>query len=139
VDKVGRRDVVVVAQSAGRCGDADGEIACAKKGDAVLIGKPKTVAASLGALRNEVARREKLVPANVYAPLWVTEFPMFEYHEEDGRYYSTHHPFTSPVDEDLPLLERAVDGGETDLLGSIRTKARAILLKTSLNWNMFGS
>jgi len=64
-----------------------------------------------------------LIPANVYAPLWVTEFPMFEYHEEDGRYYSMHHPFTSPVDEDLSLLERAVDGDETDLLGSIRTKA----------------
>ena len=85
--------------------------------------KPKTVAASLGALRNEVARREKLIPENVYAPLWVTEFPMFEYHEEDGRYYSMHHPFTSPVDEDLSLLERAVEGGETDLLGKIRTNA----------------
>jgi len=99
--------------------------ALAEKGDAVLIvaGKPKTVAASLGALRNEVARREKLIPANVYSPLWVTEFPMFEYHEDDDRYYAMHHPFTSPVDEDLTLLERAVDGGETALLGQIRTKA----------------
>jgi aspartyl-tRNA synthetase len=97
----------------------------ATKGDAVLIvsGKPKTVAAALGALRNEVARREKLIPDNIYAPLWVTEFPMFEYHEEDGRYYSMHHPFTSPVDEDLSLLERAVENGETELLSSIRTKA----------------
>jgi len=101
------------------------KVAGAQKGDAVLIvaGKGKTVAASLGALRNEVARREKLIPAGAYAPLWVTEFPMFEYHEEDGRYYSMHHPFTSPVDEDLSLLERAVDGGETELLGQIRTKA----------------
>lgn len=100
-------------------------LAGAKKGDAVLIvsGKPKIVAAALGALRNEVAKRENLVPANVYAPLWVTDFPMFEFHEEDGRYYSMHHPFTSPVDEDLPLLERAVEGGETNLLGQIRTKA----------------
>jgi aspartyl-tRNA synthetase len=99
--------------------------AAAKKGDAVLIvaGKPKTVAASLGALRNEVARREKLIPANAYAPLWVTEFPMFEYHEDDGRYYAMHHPFTSPLDEDLALLERAVEGGETELLGRLRTKA----------------
>ena len=97
----------------------------AKKDDAVLIvaGKPKTVAASLGALRNEVARREKLIPPNAYAPLWVTEFPMFEYHEDDGRYYAMHHPFTSPLDEDLPLLERAVEGGETELLGKLRTKA----------------
>ena len=101
------------------------EAAGAKKGDAVLIvsGKPKVVAASLGALRNEIAKRENLIPANVYAPLWVTEFPMFEFHEEDGRYYSMHHPFTSPVDEDLQLLERAVEGGETNLLGDIRTKA----------------
>jgi aspartyl-tRNA synthetase len=99
--------------------------AAAKKGDAVLIvaGKSKTVATSLGALRNEVARREKLIPANAFAPLWVTEFPMFEYHEDDGRYYAMHHPFTSPLDEDLALLERAVEGGEPDLLGKLRTKA----------------
>lgn len=97
----------------------------AQKGDAVLIvaGKPRVVAATLGALRNEIARRENLIPENVYAPLWVTEFPMFEYHEEDGRYYSMHHPFTSPVDEDLSVLERAVEGGETELLAKIRTKA----------------
>ena len=101
------------------------DVAGAKKGDAILIvsGKPKIVAASLGALRNEVAERENLIPANVYAPLWVTDFPMFEFHEEDGRYYSMHHPFTSPVDEDLHLLERAVEGGETHLLSQIRTKA----------------
>ncbi len=97
----------------------------AQKNDAVLIvaGKPKTVAASLGALRNEVARREKLIPEKVYAPLWVTEFPMFEFHDDDGRYYAMHHPFTSPLDEDLPLLEQAVRGGETDLLGKLRAKA----------------
>ncbi len=101
------------------------DTAGAEKGDAVLIvsGKPKVVAASLGALRNEVAKRENLIPSDVYAPLWVTDFPMFEFHEEDGRYYSMHHPFTSPVDEDLQLLERAVEGGETNLLGQIRTKA----------------
>jgi aspartyl-tRNA synthetase len=97
----------------------------AQKGDAVLIvsGKPKVVTASLGALRNEVAKRERLIPMEVYAPLWVTDFPMFEFHEEDGRYYSMHHPFTSPVDEDLELLERAVESGETKLLAEIRTKA----------------
>jgi aspartyl-tRNA synthetase len=101
------------------------DVAGAKKGEAVLIvsGKPKIVAASLGALRNEIAKRENLIPATVYAPLWVTDFPMFEFHEEDGRYYSMHHPFTSPVDEDLELLQRAVEGGETELLGQIRTKA----------------
>ncbi len=111
---LGEDAVKRVAQSAG-----------AATGDAMLIvaGKPKTVAASLGALRNEVARRDKLIPEKTYAPLWVTEFPMFEFNEEDGRYYAMHHPFTSPLDEDLPLLERAVEGGETQLLGQLRAKA----------------
>ncbi|HVG30226.1 MAG TPA: aspartate--tRNA ligase [Pyrinomonadaceae bacterium] len=101
------------------------EAAGAEKNDVVLVvaGKPKTVAASLGALRVEIARREKLIPENTYAPLWVTEFPMFEFDEEHGRYYAMHHPFTSPLDEDLPLLERAVEGGETELLGNLRAKA----------------
>lgn len=100
------------------------ELAGAKKGDAVLIvtGWSKVVTASLGALRNEVARREKLIPEGVYAPLWVTEFPMFEFHEDDGRYYSMHHPFTSPLDEDIPALERAVNG-EAQLFAGLRAKA----------------
>lgn len=99
-------------------------LAGAQKDDAVMIvaGKPEVVAASLGALRNEIAKREKLIPENVFAPLWVTEFPMFEFHEDDGRYYSMHHPFTSPLDEDVPLLERAVNG-ETELFGQLRAKA----------------
>ncbi len=99
-------------------------VADAQKGDAVLIvaGKSDVVAASLGALRNEIARREKLIPENVFAPLWVTDFPMFEFHADDGRYYSMHHPFTSPLDEDLPVFERAVNG-ETELFGQIRAKA----------------
>lgn len=100
-------------------------VAGGQKGDAVLIvaGKSKVVTASLGALRNEIARREKLIPEGVFTPLWVTEFPMFEYHEDDDRYYSMHHPFTSPVDDDLPLFERAVEHGEKNLFGQIRAKA----------------
>ena len=99
-------------------------IAGAQRGDAVLIvaGKSNIVAASLGALRNEVSKRENLIPEGVYTPLWVTEFPMFEYHEDDGRFYSMHHPFTSPLDEDVPVLERAVNG-QTELLGQLRAKA----------------
>ena len=110
---LGNDKVVDLAGSAG-----------ALKGDAVLVvaGKPDVVAASLGALRNEVAKREKLIPEGVYAPLWVTEFPMFEYHEDDGRFYSMHHPFTSPLDEDVPVLARAVNG-QTELLGELRAKA----------------
>src|SRR5437764_766360 len=99
-------------------------VAGAQKGDAVLIvaGKPDVVAASLGALRNDVAKREYLIPEGVFMPLWVTDFPMFEFHEDDGRYYSMHHPFTSPLDEDVALFERAVNG-ETQLFGEIRAKA----------------
>src|SRR2546428_3753219 len=111
---LGERVVQAMAQLAG-----------AEKDDAVLIvaGRSKTVTAALGALRNEVAKREVLIPENVFAPLWVTEFPMFEYHEDDGRYYAMHHPFTSPVDEDLPLLHRAVQNDEQKLLGQVRAKA----------------
>jgi aspartyl-tRNA synthetase len=103
--------------------DLAGE-AGAQKGDAVLIvaGKSDVVAASLGALRNEIAKRQKLIPEGVYAPLWVTEFPMFEYHQDDDRYYSMHHPFTSPMDQDVPVFERAVNG-ETKLFAQIRAKA----------------
>ena len=110
---LGRDTVIDLAGAAG-----------AQKDDAVLIvaGKSDVVAASLGALRNEIARRQGLIPEGVYAPLWVTEFPMFEFHQDDGRYYSMHHPFTSPMDEDVSLLERAVNG-EIELFGQLRAKA----------------
>src|SRR5207237_8784603 len=62
------------------------------------------------------------IPENVFAPLWVTEFPMFEFHKDDRRYYSMHHPFTSPLDEDVALLERAVNG-VTQLFAGLRAKA----------------
>jgi aspartyl-tRNA synthetase len=78
-----------------------------KSGDCVLIvgGKPGVVAASLSALRMEIAEREGIIDQSKFNFLWVTDFPMFEYHEEDGRYYPMHHPFTSPRDEDLDKLE----------------------------------
>jgi aspartyl-tRNA synthetase len=96
-----------------------------QSGDAILIARAKSdrVLAFLGAMRSEIARRLNLIPKGVYAPLWVTEFPMFEHNETDGRYYAMHHPFTSPLDEDLPLLRRAVEEGETHLLGNLRAKA----------------
>jgi aspartyl-tRNA synthetase len=53
----------------------------------------------------EVAEREGIVDQSKFNFLWVTDFPMFEYHEEDGRYYPMHHPFTSPREEDLDKLE----------------------------------
>ncbi|HUK90110.1 MAG TPA: amino acid--tRNA ligase-related protein, partial [Blastocatellia bacterium] len=76
-------------------------------GDAVLIvaGKPAVVAASLSALRLDVAHREGVINEDQFNFLWVTDFPMFEYNEEDARFYPMHHPFTSPRDEDLEKLE----------------------------------
>lgn len=76
-------------------------------GDCLLIvgAKPSIVAASLGALRLEAGEREGLIDQNKFNFLWVVDFPMFEYHEEDARYYPMHHPFTSPRDEDLDRLE----------------------------------
>jgi len=46
-----------------------------------------------------------LRPKDTFAPLWVVEFPLLEYDEESRRYFAKHHPFTSPLDEDIPLLE----------------------------------
>jgi aspartyl-tRNA synthetase len=97
----------------------------ANKGDLVLMvaGRKSVVAASLGALRLEVAKRENLIPKNVFKPLMVIDFPMFEYNEESGNYAAAHHPFTSPMDEDLELFKRAVENGEKELLGKVRAKA----------------
>src|SRR5882724_2554958 len=93
---LGEERVAELAQAAG-----------SKPGDCVLVvgGKPSVVAASLSALRMEVAEREGIIVQSKFNFLWVTDFPMFEYHEEDGRYYPMHHPFTSPRDEDLEKLE----------------------------------
>lgn len=57
-------------------------------------------------LREVVAQRRSLIPEGKWNFLWVTSFPLFEYNQEDGRYYAVHHPFTAPLDEDIPLLER---------------------------------
>lgn len=98
----------------------------AEKGDAVLIvaGKKSVVAAALGALRNEVARREDLIDRGRYECLIVTEFPMFEHDEETDAYVAAHHPFTSPMDEDLEMFKTAVnDPSQHHLLGNVRAKA----------------
>jgi aspartyl-tRNA synthetase len=106
------------------------QAAKAEKGDVILIvaGKKSVVAASLGALRKEIARRENLIPRGVYQPLWVTEFPMFEFNEETGNYDPMHHPFTSLLDEDIPLFKRAIEDGEKDLLGEIRARAYDVVI-----------
>lgn len=98
----------------------------ADKGDALLIvaGKKSVVAASLGALRQEIARRENLIDRSKYECLIVTEFPMFEHDEDTDTYVAAHHPFTSPMDEDLEMFKTAVnDPSQHHLLGNVRAKA----------------
>ena len=76
-------------------------------GDLLLFAadKNKIVWDVLGNLRLEIARNLDLLDKNVYKFLWVTEFPEFEYSEEQGRYVAMHHPFTMPMEEDIPLLK----------------------------------
>ena len=88
------------------------ERAGAKDGDLVLIVgdvKNEVVFASLGALRCEVAKQMDIIDPMAFKFLWVTEFPMFEYSEEEGRYQAMHHPFTAPMveDEDKILTDKA--------------------------------
>ena len=80
-----------------------------EKNDAVFIvaDKDDIVFDSLGALRCEIARRLGRIPEGKYELLWVTEFPLLEYNEEEGRYVAKHHPFTSVMDEDVELLGTA--------------------------------
>ena len=76
-------------------------------GDLLLFAadKNKIVWDVLGNLRLEIAKNLDLLDKNVYKFLWVTEFPEFEYSEEQGRYLAMHHPFTMPFEEDIKYLE----------------------------------
>lgn len=82
--------------------------------------KPAVVYAALGALREELARKLGLIDPTVYKFAWVTEFPMLEYDEEEKRYVAIHHPFTAPMDEDIPLMDSAP--------GKVRAKAYDMVL-----------
>ena len=88
-----------------------------KAGDLLLFAADKTslVWNVLGALRLEMGKELGLMDENTWNFLWVTEFPLFEWSEEEGRYMSMHHPFTMPMEEDLDKLD-------TDL-GAVRSKA----------------
>jgi aspartyl-tRNA synthetase len=67
--------------------------------------KKSVVADSLGALRLKLGKELDLIDQSLFNFLWVTDWPLFEYSEDDGRYYAAHHPFTMPFREDLPFLE----------------------------------
>ena len=94
----------------------------AKPGDLLFFaaGRDKMVFDVLGNLRLELARQLGLLDKKDFKFLWVTEFPLLEYSEEENRYVAMHHPFTMPMEEDLPLLD-------TDP-GAVRAKAYDIVL-----------
>ncbi|WP_294189738.1 aspartate--tRNA ligase [uncultured Clostridium sp.] len=95
----------------------------AEVGDAIFIvaDKNSVVFQSLGALRLELAKQFDLIKdKNEFNFTWITEFPLFEYSEEEGRYYAAHHPFTSPMDEDLDMIESNP--------GEVRSKAYDLVL-----------
>ncbi|WP_094546159.1 aspartate--tRNA ligase [Petroclostridium xylanilyticum] len=79
----------------------------AEPGDIIMMvaDKNEIVYDALGHLRLELARRLDMVKKDDYKFLWVTEFPLLEYDEEEKRYVAKHHPFTSPMDEDIALLD----------------------------------
>lgn len=93
-----------------------------KPGDLLLFAadKNKVVYDVLGALRLELAKQMELLDKNEYRFVWVTEFPLLEWSEEENRFTAMHHPFTMLMDEDLPLLD-------TDP-GKVRAKAYDIVL-----------
>ncbi|REC47018.1 aspartate--tRNA ligase [Chryseobacterium pennipullorum] len=100
----------------------------AKEGDLMLIlsGNENKVRAQLSALRMELGNRLGLRKGNVFAPLWVVDFPLLEWDEDSERFHAMHHPFTSPKPEDIHLLE--TDPG----------KARANAYDMVLNGNEIG-
>lgn len=91
-------------------------------GDLLLFAADKNsiVWSVLGALRIELAKQMELIDQSLFHFLWVTEFPLLEYSEEENRYVAMHHPFTMPMDEDLKLLESDP--------GKVRAKAYDIVL-----------
>ncbi len=78
-----------------------------KKGDLLLVltGAKKKMQGALGDLRLEMGNRLNLRPRDVFAPMWIIDFPLFEWDEETKRFYAMHHPFTSPKLEDIHLFE----------------------------------
>ena len=79
----------------------------ARPGDLILIlsGERVSTQEALSELRLEMGRQLKLVNDEDFAPLWVIDFPLFEWDEDTGRFYAKHHPFTSPKPEEIPLLD----------------------------------
>jgi aspartyl-tRNA synthetase len=100
---------------------AAGALGLEEGGLALIVAGPEAVAANaLGMLRLELAKHYKLIPAGKHEFLWVTEFPLLEWNEEEKRYFAMHHPFTSPHPRDLDKLESDP--------GAVRARAYDVVL-----------
>ncbi len=86
----------------------------------IVADKESVVNTALGALRIEIASDKNLIDKNKFELVWITDFPLFEYSEEEDRYVAKHHPFTAPIDEDLDKLESNP--------GEVRAKAYDIVI-----------
>ncbi|HEX8913695.1 MAG TPA: aspartate--tRNA ligase [Humisphaera sp.] len=98
----------------------------AKHGDLLcfVADKPKVVHKVLGELRLKMAKDLAMTPSTEYAWLWVVDFPAFEYDDEEKRFVATHHPFTVPLDADLPKLK----SGDREAVESVKSKAYDLVL-----------
>jgi aspartyl-tRNA synthetase len=94
----------------------------AEKGDLILFvaGGQAVVNHTLANLRLHLGKKLGLIPSDAYRFVWVRDFPLMEYSEEEGRFMAVHHPFTAPRDEDVPLLE--------DHPGDVRAKSYDLVL-----------
>ena len=113
-----------------------GEKMGAKGGDLVLMiaDKPATVARALGELRLEMARRMNMIDPDKLAFTWVTDFPMFEYNEDEKRYVAMHHPFTMPRHADLDKLESDVYKRQGNKNGDKEFDQKVAWLRQVLEW-----
>jgi aspartyl-tRNA synthetase len=93
----------------------------------IAAGPAEATSRLLGQLRLEIAKRDELLRPDVFEFAWIVEFPLLEWHDEDQRWYSVNHPFTAPMEEDLPLLEREP--------GRVRAKAYDVVLN---GWELGG-
>jgi len=94
-------------------------------GDIILFmaDSPKIVNEIMGRLRLRIGKQLNLIPEGAFSFVWVTDFPLLEYDDVEGRFTAKHHPFTSPLDEDLPLLRSAPE--------KVRAKAYDLVLNGS--------
>ncbi len=95
--KAAGEDKLLETMAAAGCGDQD----------LILIagGKPDAASKLLGAFRLSLAKKENLIPADTFAFAWVVDFPLLDWDAEEKRWVAMHHPFTSPMDEDMAILE----------------------------------